>query len=498
MSLCGRQTPTYRTVPTEYSFSYGPRAIKLAKILDIYLDEWQQSAISDALRVKSDGKWAAPDVGLIVPRQNGKGAVLEIVALAALLFVDDVKLILWTAHEHKTAREAFLRLMSLAQHKQMEPYVEQIYTGAGTESIKMKNGSRIQFLARSKASGRGFSADMLILDESYALTDDQLSAILPTILARPNRQIWYTSSAPLLTSEVLRRFCKRGRNPNSLGIVYLEWCADQKDDISSPEVWARANPGMNIRVDQEAIASLYGSMDPEDFQREILGVWLEDAFETVIDLQMWNSIDTDDETSGDPFALSVDVTTDRRFSSICAASLREDGTVLLEVIDHLPGTNWVVPRLVSLVEEHQPCVLVIDSSSPAASLLPDLEAEGLKVTTEPESGYDEIIVKTTTSQLAQACGLFYDAVTGQSTEPLHDTEGNEIKVEVKPIRHLNDPALNAAVEGASQRPLGDAWAWSRKTSASNIAPLVACTLALYGLSVYGAENDPEPFVFFGR
>ena len=38
--------------------------------------------------------------------------------------------------------------------------------------------------------------------------------------------------------------------------------------------------------------------------------------------------------------------------------------------------------------------------------------------------------------------------------------------------------LAAALAGAQQRPLGDAWAWSRKSSRVNIAPLIAATLAL--------------------
>jgi hypothetical protein len=41
--------------------------------------------------------------------------------------------------------------------------------------------------------------------------------------------------------------------------------------------------------------------------------------------------------------------------------------------------------------------------------------------------------------------------------------------------------LTAAVENARQRQVGDgAWAWARRTSRGNIAPLVASTLAVWG------------------
>jgi hypothetical protein len=49
------------------------------------------------------------------------------------------------------------------------------------------------------------------------------------------------------------------------------------------------------------------------------------------------------------------------------------------------------------------------------------------------------------------------------------------------VRHLATAELIAALDGALKRPLGDAWAWSRKSSSVDISPLVAATLALWGL-----------------
>jgi hypothetical protein len=49
------------------------------------------------------------------------------------------------------------------------------------------------------------------------------------------------------------------------------------------------------------------------------------------------------------------------------------------------------------------------------------------------------------------------------------------------VRHLGQPALASAIKGAAKRPLGDAFAWARKSSTVDISPLVGCTLALWGL-----------------
>jgi hypothetical protein len=54
--------------------------------------------------------------------------------------------------------------------------------------------------------------------------------------------------------------------------------------------------------------------------------------------------------------------------------------------------------------------------------------------------------------------------------------------------------MDAAIQGAVKRSLGDAWAWSRKSSNVDISPLVASTLALWG-----AENKtPELVPLVGR
>jgi hypothetical protein len=47
------------------------------------------------------------------------------------------------------------------------------------------------------------------------------------------------------------------------------------------------------------------------------------------------------------------------------------------------------------------------------------------------------------------------------------------------LDHLGDDVLRDAIRGAKARPIGDgASAWGRRSSSVNVAPLVACTLAL--------------------
>jgi hypothetical protein len=45
-------------------------------------------------------------------------------------------------------------------------------------------------------------------------------------------------------------------------------------------------------------------------------------------------------------------------------------------------------------------------------------------------------------------------------------------------RHIGQPELASALRGAKAKPVGDAWAWSRKASSADSPVVVAMTLAL--------------------
>ena len=120
--------------------------------------------------------------------------------------------------------------------------------------------------------------------------------------------------------------------------------------------------------------------------------------------------------------------------------------------------------MLELVRDHSPRAVVCDGYGPPASLVPKLEDAGVTVTTY------------STSEYAQACGRFVDIVRE------------------KGLRHLGSPEIAGAVRVAQTRPLGDAWAWSRKLSDGNISPLVSATLAVdaavvgVGSSVYDTRD----------
>ena len=146
-------------------------AIELATLYGLVPDEWQEWVLEGWLARTRSGKLASSQCGLAVPRQNGKNACLEIVELFKVVVLG--RKILHTAHEVKTARKAFLRLRSFFENERQWPelaaLVKEIRRTNGQEAIVLTNGGSVEFIARSKGSGRGFTMDDLVLDEAQTI-----------------------------------------------------------------------------------------------------------------------------------------------------------------------------------------------------------------------------------------------------------------------------------------------------------------------------------------
>jgi len=138
--------------------------------------------------------------------------------------------------------------------------------------IELKTGQRLRFVARSAGSGRGFSADVVILDEAYELGDKEMEALLPTLSARPNPQVWYASTAGNMDSVQLGRVRERGLTGSDPSLAFFEWSADAEDDPADPATWAKANPGLGIRITEEYVGREQASLSAEGFARERLSI----------------------------------------------------------------------------------------------------------------------------------------------------------------------------------------------------------------------------------
>jgi hypothetical protein len=468
--LQGHQRPRISHAP-EYVSSTGPEAIELAQLAGLDLDEWQRYVLTHALGERPDGKWAAQTVGLVVPRQNGKGSVLEARELVGLFLLGE-RLINHTAHQQKTATNHYKRLLELIQSvPEFDRRIMSAPKGKGNEAIELRGGQTIFFATRSGGGGRGLTADLQVYDEAMYLTEQDRASLAPTMAARSidgNIQTWYAGSAvdqqdPAQDGVPFAQVRESGI-AKANGVAFFEWSVpgDDPDKVpdevrTDPEAWGQGNPGMGIRIAQDWIEhERVVELGPRAFAVERLGVgdWpvTDGSDGRVITKEQWDPCADTGLVLENPVCLAFEVTPDRAFSAIGACGLNADGVEGVEVIDMRPGTEWVAGRLAELKKAHKPVAILCNDNGPAGALIDEIEKKpGLKVTP----------VKA--GEAAEACGMFYDAVD----------QGR--------VRYRSpDVDLDAAVAGAVKRTLGETWAWSQRTSLVNISPLVACTIALWG------------------
>ncbi|MEV2277718.1 hypothetical protein AB0I72_19240 [Nocardiopsis sp. NPDC049922] len=466
--------------------SAGSDAIDIAASCGLVLDPWQKLVLEDALGERPDGQWAAGEVGLIVARQNGKGSILEAMELAGL-FLWGEELLIHSAHEFRTAKEAFRRLVALIdRNPSLKARVKAVSYSKGEEGIELRDGHRIRFTTRTGGGGRGLTADRVILDEAYNLSDDHMAALLPTLSARPNPQIVYTTSAPdkdLAPCDAIANVRRRALDGDHDRLAYFEWSADvhtewcppdcdEHDDPKDPGTWAKANPGLGIRLSEEKILGQLKALSARGFGREVLSVGNYPTTGTgwqVIGEEAWGALAETESMPNNPVCFSLDINPERSMGAIGVAGIRSDGLYHVEVVDHLPGVTWMVPRTVQLVKKWRPACVVVGNFGPAAALIPDLEAQGVKV------------IKASMGERGAAAGGFVDGCVRPASAPPSWRSS---------IRHLGQGSLTAAVSAATRQKLGKdgAFVWSRNSMSADICPLVAVSQALWGFRKFGTKK----------
>ena len=457
----------------EAASSAGPEAVELARTAGLVLLPWQELVLEAALAETAEGFCASFEVGLVVPRQNGKGGVLEAAELYWLFLDDAVDLITHTAHRFDTSLEHFTRIRTLVETTpELMAEVKGIYDSNGKERIELRNGKRLQFKARSKGGGRGFSGDRVVLDEAYYIND--LGSLLPTMSARPDPQLWWTSSAPLevVESDALRRIIARGRAGE---ITYAEWSADVAPSdldavtraLDDRDAWAEANPSLGSLITEEFIGTVERSnLTDAEFARERLGIFpdpdngLGPQWSVIAEAD-WSSCRSGESgrRAGRPgwlagdVDLAVEVRPDRSSSSVAVAGECREGGIGVDVVATGAGTGWVVAEVAALVADGSRRVrrVVIDEAGPAAALIGDLEAAGVTVT------------RVAFAALKLATAGFFDAVV--------DGE----------VVHRDRPELTAAVSRAEKRKAGDALLVDRRGD-HDMSSLVAALLAHHAVT----------------
>jgi phage terminase large subunit-like protein len=416
---------------------------------------WQARVFNVAGELDPDtGLPAYREVRVTVPRQSGKTTLMLVVEVDRCNNWGPTQRCLYTAQDRNNSRAKWEEQVEILDHTSLRKMFR-ARRGNGQERMTWKvTGSTIGITASGETSGHGLTLDLGVIDEAFAQTDERLmQAFRPAMMTRRSAQLWILSTMGTDESIFLHDRVDDGRArveaDQRSGVAYFEWSAGDDDDPDDPATWWRCMPGLGHTVTVETVQADHDAMPADEFARAYLNRRTASG-SPVIDGLSWQACrEPLSQLAGLP-RFALDVTPERSASSIGVAGWRPDRRRHLEVVDHRPGTEWVVERLGELVHRWQPLPVMVDPASPAGSLLVDLAAAGIPTETVNAREY------------GQACGQLYDAVMDRR------------------LAHLDQPVLNLAVAAARKRVLGDAWAWARKVGA-DISPLCAITLAAYGL-----------------
>lgn len=421
---------------------------------------------------RADGTWAARFVGVSAPRQQGKSQLIVARALAGILLFGE-QTILLSAHQQDTAREVFTRMVDILESTpSLNDRVEAYGRALNREYIRFRTGQVIRFKARSKAGGgRGFSASLVMADEAQIFSPEAWGSLLPTLSAMPNPQVWLlgTPPTPMDDGEVFGRIRENGITGKDKRLAYLEWSADEGDDLDDHATWAKANPAFGTRISVEAIESERAAMSDQQFAMERLGMWSLASVRGVIPFDAWADRRDDASVPVDALALGVEVAPDLASASVGLAGRRADGEWHVELDEHRTGAHWLDAYVGRLVEANPGVrAVVVDVGGPVAALLEEHSAgwrfRGSKVRVQP------LKVK----EIGTACTRLLDGVVAGG------------------VSHIGQPQLDAAVQSAAKRALGDTgmWTFSRKNSTADITPVQAVTWALAGAQAEKVTKRP--------
>ncbi|HWH31456.1 MAG TPA: hypothetical protein VNU01_02160 [Egibacteraceae bacterium] len=410
------------------------------------------------------------DIGTTVPRQQGKTTLSFAEMVDRGLNWGSPQRSVFTAQTGKDARDKFLdEIFPNLRASKLMPLVKQILEGMGNEGIRWKTGSILRLASTSAGTGHGKTIGQAMLDEIWHDVDDRREqGLRPAMLTVADAQLWWWSTAGTAASTIYNRKVKTGRGAvladTGSGTAFFDWGAGENWD---PDDWDSyfgfmpalcPNPpcrcgdgdgGWRHTVTLDVLKAERAAMSDGEYRRAYGNIPTAGA-DVVIPLELWRELCDPDVKPEGALRFGLAVSPERESAAIVSCA---DG--VLELVDHRAGTGWVVDRCNALTAKHGGKV-ALDKGGPAGVFADEIRS------CDAMQGGDVI----------RAHGAFYDAVIQ------------------KRVKFRTDPALDAAVEGAVKKIVGDNWVWSRRASMNDVTPLEAATLA------YAPAEARESFFLF--
>ena len=460
-TLYGHQTPRIHSRLREDLPSRGQEIIDFAASIGLDLLPWQAWLMTQATRVKEDGRYLHPLVFAMCARQNGKTTIMKARILAGL-FLFDEKLQIGTAHRLTTSLETFRDLVNIIEsNESLSSQVKKIRWAHGSEEIELKNGNRYMIKAGASAA-RGIAAPAVVhIDETRELKDESTWASLRyTMMASQNPQLWTYSNQGDQHSVILNQLRERGLAAAAGAnddIGYFEWSSGYEFIDDSEAFWngiAQANPSLGHTIHKDNIRAILN--DPVDVVKtEVMCVQVA-TISAAIPAYEWGecldeSLELDFEKT---VFLGLDCSPDRRHAALVAGQRLDDENFMIKLLHTWDNAvsldDKSIANEIADYCQQMPVEAIAYSKRTSSAIAARLVPAGLP------------IVDIDGGEYGQACDELLGAITS------------------KRLKHKGQPELTKQILSAAKLPFGDGgWTIGRKASGTVVCATVASALATH-------------------
>lgn len=464
-------TRELRQLTEETSLGYA--CIEYAKmILRKELYPWQEWALIHALEIVGElsGEWRFRyrTVLFLISRQNGKTVLSEVLA-SFFLNVLMVQNIFGTSLSLEKAEEVWEAVCNDQEtYPELSADIVRISRTNGKKRIDLHGGRRYKVGAPSRRAGRGDSNDLVMLDEVREHRDwETWSAAAASTNAKPNGLIVCFSNAGDPDSIVLRQLRAQALgqkmnlggdvDTNTLGL--FEWSSPEGAKTDDIQALAQANPAMGYGLlTERALLGNRATFPEAKFRSECMCQQVETILPPPFPEGAWDS-GIDNQSSiplGNQVYYGIDLSQDRRWTSIGVCGMREDGNWHIEVVARRVGTEWAIDWFRERAAQRTMQLAFQVRGAPVSGL-----AEQICTI----SGVERIGIEG--AELTNGWGRFFDGISAC----LPDQEGAK-------IYHLPQPVLDSPGKTMQLKQMGGGVALPDRTkSPDDIAPLFACIMA---------------------
>lgn len=483
-------TPERRKLTPETSLGFA--CCEYAKtVLNKTLYPWQEWILIHMLEIIGDlnTKWRFRfrTILIMVSRQQGKTVLSEVIA-SFFLNVLCVDSIFGTSLSLDKAEEVWEAVIQDQENiPELCSDIDRVSRTNGNKRLILTGLRQYKVGAPTRRAGRGDSNDLVMLDELREHRDwETWSAAAASTNAKPNGLIVCFSNAGDPDSVVLRQLREQAiakieqRAAYDLGgsvdddtLGLFEWSAPDGADTDDMEALAQANPALGYGlVTERSLLSNRATFPENKFRSECMCQQVETILPQPFPDGAWNAgVDTASEIAPESeLYFGIDLSSDRRWTSIGVCGLREDGNWHIEVVARRVGTEWAIDWFRQRAYRQKMNLAFQGRGAPVCGLAEQICT--LK-------GVERHAVEG--PELTNGWGRFFDAIA--ASDP-----SDERKSAVK-IFHLPQPVLDTPAKTMQMRNMGGGLELpDRKKSPDDISPLFACFMAFAAASAISKEK----------